>query len=298
VYKNIEAFGGDPQKITLFGESAGAGSVDALVTLPPDPLPFRAAIMESGQATFANSYYLPNQNNKSQIAWNNLAANLSLSPQDAIPIIKKMDAVVLKDKIEHLALEWYATKGDDVTWSSTPRQNRNQSPTDGGKKFAAVPLLIGSNGDEGSFYQYFGTPQNKLDYTDLAFQCPAQLVAQETSPKNNGQTWRYYFNASFPNNRPFPNSGAFHSSEIPEVFGTYNRNGATQRQSDISKAMMKAWADFAKNPSQGPGWNAVPKVQVYDGSENKDAQYEVDEAIVDGGRCKALRSSYDAWFPA
>ena len=176
--------------------------------------------------------------------------------------------------------------------SSTPRKNRK----DGNDKFARVPLLIGSNANEGSFYNIF-TPAAEANYTDIVFQCPAQLVAEETSAKNDGATWRYYFNAVFQNNKPFNNSGAFHSSEIAEVFGTYKQDGASQRQKDISKAMMKAWADFAKNPTQGPGWNAIPKVQVYDGSESKDAEYEVDESEVDGDRCKGRRADYDAAFP-
>ncbi|KAG6103280.1 hypothetical protein E4U14_006335, partial [Claviceps sp. LM454 group G7] len=46
----VAAFGGNPRRVTIFGESAGAGGVDMLVTSPPatDALPFAAAIMQSG----------------------------------------------------------------------------------------------------------------------------------------------------------------------------------------------------------------------------------------------------------
>jgi carboxylesterase type B len=49
VSKNIATFGGDPAKVTIFGESAGGWSVKQLIALPPKPLPFRAAILQSGK---------------------------------------------------------------------------------------------------------------------------------------------------------------------------------------------------------------------------------------------------------
>ena len=67
-------------------------------------------------------------------------------------------------------------------------------------------------------------------------------------------TWRYYYNASFPNAQGFPNGGVYHSTEIPIVFGTYSTAGATPQEIALSKFMQTTLANFAKNPALGPGW--------------------------------------------
>lgn len=70
-------------------------------------------------------------------------------------------------------------------------------------------------------------------------------------------TWRYFFNASFPNSQIYPSLGVFHSSEIVLVFGTYLQPNTTTQQYALSQFMQSAWAKFAKNPLGGPGWNRV-----------------------------------------
>lgn len=87
---------------------------------------------------------------------------------------------------------------------------------------------------------------------------PALLDAFLPLPLNTDTRYRDYYNASFPNTDYFPRAGAYHSSEILLVFGTYsltNQHGvATEQQEQLSRHMQKTWAGFAKNPDQGPGW--------------------------------------------
>ncbi|KAF2729963.1 alpha/beta-hydrolase, partial [Polyplosphaeria fusca] len=250
VRDNINQFGGDPGKITLFGQSAGALSVEALVTLPPRfPMQFRGAIMESGAASFApgfdtNGTYL---NGASFASWNKTATSMGMDPASSATLraIQGMDAMQLKNKIEELNLLFYAYKGDNATtWVGNPRQRR------AAHQISTVPILTGSNADEASFYLPGASAEAQRDFTEVAFQCPAKYLANETTAIGVA-AWRYFFDATFPNY--FPNLGAFHTAEIEEVFGTYNRTGATQRQIDISNEMMTAWANFAKDPMGGPG---------------------------------------------
>eukprot|EP00439_Symbiodinium_sp_Y106_P044364 s303_g5.t1 len=55
VHRNIAAFGGDPQKVVLFGESAGAGSIAVHLTSPESWPLFHSAIMESGAFSYWNA---------------------------------------------------------------------------------------------------------------------------------------------------------------------------------------------------------------------------------------------------
>lgn len=84
-----------------------------------------------------------------------------------------------------------------------------------------------------------------------------QALWANASAASGIPTWRYYFNASFSNSQPYPGLGEFHSSEIALVFSNYPSTNATTQQYALSRSMRSAWAAFAKNPTYGPGWNAV-----------------------------------------
>jgi carboxylesterase type B len=103
--------------------------------------------------------------------------------------------------------------------------------------------------------------------TAYAYTC---LTSREAtiSAESGYPTWRYYFNFSSPNTMRFPGSGAYHGSEIRFVFGNLAQptGKLSAEELKVSESMQKVWADFAKDPSKGPGW---PKV----GSAEKDVGY-------------------------
>ena len=90
--QNIHAFGGDPEKITIFGQSAGSASVDDLVTTTPHNPPFRAAIMQSGQT----SLYI-NHNNSNTPQWDALIEALNCtSAKDVLECARSANASAIK----------------------------------------------------------------------------------------------------------------------------------------------------------------------------------------------------------
>lgn len=263
-----------------------------LVSAPPDPLPFRAAIMESGQATYNGAAASPGW------AWDALAqvVNCTGSVAEIYECMGTKPATTLKKAAENHAIWFGPPVQDGMTWSKAPRRNRLNSTVER-PLMARVPILIGSNADEGAIYttgvtsataflqsQYGlsrAAAQALLAYypivpggqitseadqatavmSESSFTCPARFVWDDSATAGI-PAWRYFFNASFENSELVP--GAYHASEIPLVFGTYDRNNATKFQAQVSTAMEKAWGDFAKDPGVGPGWD-MATVAVFGG---------------------------------
>lgn len=276
VQQNIKQFGGNPSKVTIFGESAGGYSVKQLLSVPPSPLTFRAAILESEAAALAGS---------GLASWEALVAAVGCSAAASqIDCVRAVPATTIKSVIEHAALVFPPTV-DNKTESG------NVALAITSHTAAQVPFLIGTNADEGRPFaaalgldeplnvaaflnasipnepalqaaiaaayplSLYPTPYLAISaiITDLSFTCPASALANLASVSGY-RVWRYYFNASFPNTQIFPDAGVYHSSEIPEVFGTYPTAGATAQEVALSAYMQGAWARFAKHPRAGPGW--------------------------------------------
>lgn len=141
VQRNIAAFGGSPDKVTIFGESAGAFSVDGLLTSYPSNStpPFRGAILESGQISYR---YGPLTNGTPP--WEQLLSTLGCpgSYSDNLTCARAANATLIKSIIETQGLA-FDPIADNVTLVSDPSQRRQSG------NIAKIPVLGGTNAQEG-----------------------------------------------------------------------------------------------------------------------------------------------------
>ncbi|KAM3512274.1 hypothetical protein MY11210_004058 [Beauveria gryllotalpidicola] len=327
VQRNIQSFGGDPSRVTLFGQSSGARSVDNLITAPPNPVPFAAAILQSTEPELATA-----DRDKEKAAWDTLLSDADCnSAADKLECMRQIPATDLVAIAEAKGLSFTASPDGGVTFANSMPGKRAASFIDH-KAIARVPLLIGSNADEASpfltggvtldelmagflgattaklflatfrpRYKGFPSPEKRDEtlVTDFIYTCPTARLARDSNFVGI-PTWRYFYNASFANTELFPGSGAYHSAEIRPIFAYYPKESATPFENDNSRVIQKSWADFAKNPAGGPGWDSAPSVQLLGGGatpgeddQNRVVSATVAASVVDS-RCGLYKSIYDA----
>jgi cholinesterase len=88
------------------------------------------------------------------------------------------------------------------------------------------------------------------------------LMVSTASAKSKLPTWRYFYNATFPNifvsGYTAEELGPCHVSDLGIIWGTYPADGATAEEVELSRSIQAAWARFVKDPwGEGPGWAQV-----------------------------------------
>jgi para-nitrobenzyl esterase len=294
VRDNIASYGGDPENITIFGESAGAWSVTELMASPLAADKFHKAILQSG----ASTYHLGQMDGEG-LGWpsgysmgESVADALGLTDPTAADL-RAVSATEIMAKLPEKADEAFHHIRDGYVFP----KNVGHAFRDG--DINAVPMIAGYNSDEGTLF-FPDDPQPSVweddmpqggakmvaalnkHYPDQGQQLAAlynldanfmdggtQMMgddifgvniryAARANAATGAPNWLYHFSRTPPSKKQ--TLGAFHAAEISFVFDSNEPIlGLSEDDEALTDVMVAAWTNFAKtgdpNGAGVPSWD-------------------------------------------
>jgi len=266
VKRNIAAFGGDPENITIFGQSAGGGSTINQVVSPTNKGLFQKAIVHSGGGM------LPPSNSSPKLAE---AEQTGIKLFEALGVktlaeARKLDAkTVWETACAGRRFFWGTVVGDQFMpdFPANILFNNTRNP---------VPIMMGNTGDERIVRPKVSSVEEleeyaKNTYGDSAAQFLAiakkdaktldemldnvtynnfqlgNIIWGQTNEKyNTSDMYFYVFDPEIPG---WDDPGAFHSSDLWFAFETLAKcwRPFTGKHYDLARLMCNYWTNFAKN---------------------------------------------------
>ena len=229
IHNNIQQFGGDPNNITIFGQSAGAGSVQSLCASPLSKNLISHAISMSGGG-LGNFRMGSNSIDTAQLT------NKSMMDYFKKTTLKEMRALSF-DELLQMSKDYTAATKNRIFWGPVVDNyfmegTFSDEATAG--KIADIPYIFGY------------TANDLMDMTKAVRDFCALRAEKSSKP-----AFAYLFARQLPGD----SSGAFHSSDLWYAFHSFSHSWRpfTQGDKELSSKIVEYWTNFAKfgNPN-GP----------------------------------------------
>lgn len=277
IQDNIEAFGGDPENVTLFGQSGGGAKALAMMTSPYAEGLFDKGIVQSG-ATETMGVVFNTQEASRQLT-ENILDILGITEENIediqdVPVeeLEEASAQALAQTGEELQLPAALGGGYSMDWE--PVVDGDFLPTNPvtedsfAEAGADIPLLIGSNLNEWSGYfeeepieeteeladalrsAYPDKPDLTADQVDsTTIRLPLLTIMSHKADQGGAPVYAYVFT--------YGNS--YHGAEIPYVFD--NVVDGTEEEQALADQISQAWINFARNDL--PSADGIPEWEPY-----------------------------------